>query len=123
MRLRGRHRADPIDAYRPGDVFDALLAEIVESKAQPVAYLLVHRARDQYRSRLGQGFEPRRDINAITVEVLAVDDHVAEIDADAELDAHVGRFGRIALGHSALHLDGAAHGIDDAGKFHQHPVA
>jgi len=28
-----------------------------------------------------------------------------------------------ALGHRLLHLDRAAHRIDDAGKFDQHPVA
>ena len=32
-------------------------------------------------------FEPRGDVDAVAEDVVAVDDHVAEIDADAELDA------------------------------------
>ena len=30
---------------------------------------------------------------------------------------------RLAVGHPALHLAGAAHRVDDAGEFHQHAVA
>ena len=29
----------------------------------------------------------------------------------------------VALGHAALNVDGAAHGIDHADEFHQHSVA
>ena len=45
------------------------------------------------------------------------------IDADAEFDAPVGRHVGVALRHSALHLDGAAHRIDDAGELDQDAVA
>ena len=31
---------------------------------------------------IGQGFDPRRDVDAVAIEVDALDDHVAEIDAD-----------------------------------------
>jgi hypothetical protein len=50
------------------------------------------------------------------------DDDVAEIDADAEFDAPVGRKDSVALGHRALHRDGATHCVDDAGEFDQQPV-
>ena len=73
--------------------------------------------------RLGQGFDPRGDVDAVAVDVVALDDHVAEIDADAQLDAVVRRDIRVPLGHRLLHLDRAAHRIDDAGKLHQHAVA
>jgi hypothetical protein len=29
-----------------------------------------------------QGFDPRRDVDAVAIEVVTLDDHVAEIDAD-----------------------------------------
>src|SRR6266446_9003691 len=74
-------------------------------------------------SRIGQGFDPRRDVDAVAVEVVALDDHVAEIDADAQLDAAVRRDTRVPLGHRLLHRDRATHRIDDAGKLHQHAVA
>jgi hypothetical protein len=31
---------------------------------------------------VGQGFDPRGDVDAVPIEVLAFDDHVAEVDAD-----------------------------------------
>ena len=50
-------------------------------------------------------------------------DHVAEMDADAKLDAALGRHAGVALDKAALHLDGAAHGIDHAAKLDQAAVA
>jgi hypothetical protein len=61
-------------------------------------------------------------VDAVAIKVVALDDHVAEIDADAPFDAIVRRDTRVTLGHYLLHLDGAAHRIDDTGKFHQQPV-
>src|SRR5262249_21702070 len=50
-------------------------------------------------------------------------DDVAEIDADPQLHAAVlGKRG-VARLHALLHLDGALHGVDDAGEFDQHAVA
>jgi hypothetical protein len=60
---------------------------------------------------------------AVAIEVIAFDDHVAEIDADAQLDAALRRDAGVSLEHRLLHRDRAAHRIDDAGKFHQHAVA
>jgi hypothetical protein len=56
-------------------------------------------------------------------EVVALDDHVAEVDSDAQLDAVFRRDIRVSPGHRLLHRDRAAHRIDDAGKFHQQAVA
>ena len=64
-------------------------------------------------------FQPRRDVDAVAEDVVALDDDVADIDADAKLDAPVLGDVGVALGHAALHLDGAAHGIDHAGEFDQ----
>src|SRR6516225_3446689 len=72
--------------------------------------------------RIGQGLDPCGDVDAVAIEFVALDDHVAEIDADAQLDAAVRRDIRVALGHRLLHLDRAAHRIDDAGKLYQHAV-
>ena len=38
------------------------------------------------------------------------------MNADAELDAALGRHAGISLDHAVLHLDGAAHGVDHAAK-------
>jgi hypothetical protein len=52
-----------------------------------------------------------------------LDDDVAEIDADAELDAALFRDTVIAQCHRALQRDSAAHRIDDAGELDEEPVA
>ena len=66
---------------------------------------------------------PRRDIHPVAENVVLFNDHVAEVDADAEPDppllGHVG----LAVAHSSLDLRGAPHGIYNARKFHQETVA
>ena len=74
-------------------------------------------------ARVRQSFQTSGHVHAVAENVAILDDDVADIDADAELDPAVRRHFRIALGHSALDVDGAAHGIDDAGELGQQPVA
>ena len=45
------------------------------------------------------------------------------MDADAKLDATIGRQTSVALDHAVLQLDGAAHGIDYAAEFDDSAVA
>ncbi len=54
---------------------------------------------------------------------LALDDDVAEVDADAEGHSATGRQAGIAPGFGALHVDRTAKSIDDAVEFDQQPVA
>ena len=115
-----RHR---VSAHRPCNVLDVLLAHIRERVGELVADLIPHDAADTDPARLGEGFEPRGDVDAIAKDVVVVDDDVAEIDADAEFDAlalgHIG----VALGYPALDLGRTAHRIDDALELDEHPVA
>ena len=74
--------------------------------------------------RLRDAFQPRSDVDAVTHQVaVALLDHIAEMDADAELDAPFGRQSGVALDHAVLHLDGAAHGVDHATKFDKRAIA
>jgi hypothetical protein len=45
------------------------------------------------------------------------------MNADAELDAALGRHAGVALDHAVLHFDGAAHGVNDAAELDQDAVA
>ncbi len=74
-------------------------------------------------ARVGQTLQPVGDVDAVAVDVVALDDHVAEIDADAELKPAIGRNVGIALGLGALDLDRAAQRIDHAVELDQQPVA
>ena len=58
-------------ADRPGDVLDLLLAHVVEGEVELVAHLVAHDAADADPARLRQGFQPRRDIDAVAVDVVA----------------------------------------------------
>jgi len=112
-----------VDPHRAGDVLDLLLAQILKGEGQPVANVIVNGTGDEHPAGIGQRLYASGDIDAIAVEVVALDDHIAEIDADAQLDAAVRPDSGIALGHRLLHRDRAAHRVDDAGELDQQAVA
>ena len=94
-----------------------LLTKIGEPFLQPVTHLAIGVLRETDAARISDAFKARGDIDAVAHQVaVALLDHVAEMDADAELDAALGRQASIALDHAVLDLDGAAHGIDDASE-------
>ena len=114
---------DPIGSDRTRDVLDLLLAQVLERKSELVAHLVARHPADADPARLRQGFEACRDIDAVPEYVALVDDDVADIDADAEFDAAVGRHIGVPFGHPVLDFDGAAHRVDDTGKLGQQSVA
>ena len=67
--------------------------------------------------------QPRRHVDAVAVNIVAINGNVAEIDADAEGQAPVlvDRF--VAPRHAELNGDGAVDGADHAREFQQQPVA
>ena len=72
----------------------------------------------------GNAFQSRGDVDAIAHQIaVALLDHIAEMDADAELDAALGRKAGVALDHTVLHFDGTAHGIDHAAELNDSSVA
>jgi hypothetical protein len=44
------------------------------------------RVGDEDAAEIGQGFDARGDVDTVAIEVVALDDHIAEIDADAQFD-------------------------------------
>ena len=50
-------------------------------------------------------------------------DDVAQMNADAEFDAALGRQAGVALDHAVLHFDGAAHGVDHAAELDENAVS
>src|SRR5207245_9191869 len=100
----------------PRDVLDALLADVVERVRKLLADVIVHGAADADAARFRKRLQPCGDVDAVAVDVVAVYDHVAEIDPDAKADAAVLRDIGVAVDHCSLHLDCAAHRIYDARK-------
>ena len=76
------------------------------------------------RAGLRDAFEPRSDIDAVAHQIaVALLDDVAEVDADAELDASVIGNAGVALDHAALQFDRAADCVDDAAELDDRAVA
>src|SRR5262249_12019998 len=78
---------------------------------------------DADAARFSQGLKARGDIDTVAEDVVVVDDDVAEIDADAEIDAPLRLHAGITCGNLALHLDRATNRIDHARKFAEQTVA
>src|SRR5262245_7010293 len=73
-------------------------------------------------ARICQRLKASRDIDAISINIVAIDDDIAYVDAYAKFNALVYRDTGIALGHTALNVNGAAHCIDHADELYQHPI-
>ena len=99
-----------------GDVLDLLRTEILECKTQLVEHLIAHHATCADSARLGQRLEPRGDIDAVAKDVVAIDDDVADVDADTKIDPLLGRDTGIAFSHASLNVHGAPYRIDNAWK-------
>ena len=85
--------------------------------------LLVNSLRDADGAGLGESLKAGGDVDAITEDVVAVDDHVAEIDTDPQFETSVRRDRVVDRRDRPLHLDGAVHRVDDTRKIRQQAVA
>src|SRR5205085_10765345 len=110
-------------SYRPGNVFEVLVAEVVKVQLEPVADMVAHGARYADLARFGDPFQSGRDIHPVTVDVAVLHDYVPEIDADAELYPLTLRRSGIALGHPALDGDRASDGFDYAWELDKKAVS
>jgi hypothetical protein len=106
-----------------GDVLHRPLAEIGEGVGQPVADLLVDRGGDADRARLGQALQPGGEVDAVAQDVLAVDHHVAEMDADPQLQPLVRGAPGLVPGDGALDLDRGLDGVCHRPELHEGTIA
>ena len=102
--------------HRFGNVFQTALTDILKWNLDDLANLIVNGLRDADASGLGKLLEADRDVHAGSVQVIVLADHIAQIDADAELHLLLLRNRSIALRNLVLDLDGAADRLDDAGE-------
>ena len=113
----------PEHSYCARDVFYGLLTKISESDRQLVPNLLVRRPGDTYSTGLAQRFQPRGNIDAVAVNIVTVNNDIADVDADPEDDTLVRWNSHISPDHAALNVYRATHRIDHARKLYQHAVA
>ena len=89
----------------PVDVLQVLVAHVLEDEVELVADMVAHRAGHGDAAGPGDAFEPRGDIDPVAKDVVVLDDHVAKVDADAELDPAVLRHVGVAGSHLALDVE------------------
>ena len=124
LRLRWDADLQRIDSYRLGDVLELGRAEIDDGEIEPRFHLPVGVLGKTDRARFGDPFQPGGDIDAVAHQVaVALFDDVAQMNADAELDAAFCRHARVALDHGGLHFDRAAHRVDHAAKLDDPAIA
>jgi hypothetical protein len=99
-----RGETNPIDPNRSSDVFEALIAQIVECEIEPPRGILLDTSRNANPAGFGKSFEPGRNIHAVAEDVLILDHDISDIDPDAEFEAVV-RCAGIAFSHAALPFD------------------
>jgi len=114
---------DAVDAHRPGDVFETLLAHVDELGIDLAAHLAVGIFRDANATGFGNALQPTRDIDPVAVEIAAFNDDVAEIEANPEGDAVILCDAGVSLGHPVLNLDCAANRVHDARELGQEAIA
>jgi len=108
---------------RVGDVLQPLFAQVDELGGHCAAYVPPRLGGDADPTWRSETFEARGNIDAVTVDVVRRDDHVAEIDADAKLGAAILRQHRVAREKVPLHFQRAAHRIDDAAELDESAIA
>src|ERR1700751_5197902 len=102
-----------------GDIFDDLLAYILEWVGQLVADVIPHRSRDADPAGLSKGFQACCDVHTVSEDVVFLHDHIPDIDTDTEYDTPLVRQIGLAVDHPALHLDRTAYCINDTREFRQ----
>ncbi len=100
-----------------------MIAEIVEREIQFRADCFVNQSRNHHGAGFREALQSGRDIHPVAVDIVVLDDHVAEIDADTKPNPPALGNIRVALRHSVLKRDGASHRVDDAGEFRDQAIA
>ena len=108
---------------RIGDVLQALLSEIDEIGGYRSPHMTPDIGGDADAARRGEALEARRDIDAVAVNVVRRHDDVAEIDADAQIDAAVLRQPGVPREDDPLHVQGTAHRFDHIAELDESPAA
>ena len=103
--------------------FQALLADIDEDGRHLAPHLPPSILRNRDATRFSDSLDPRRDVDAVAKNILAVDDNVADIDPDPEPDRIDFGAAGIVLPKLSLNFDGASDGVHGAREFHQRAIA
>jgi hypothetical protein len=100
-----------------------LSAHILEAALNLAPNLPVSIVGNANPTRLCDPFETHRNIDPVTKDIVAFDDNIANVNADAKFDPFVLQDIGILLCHAALDFVGTSHGVDHAGELNESAVA
>ena len=104
-----------------GEVLDRVLAQVFKNRRHALAQHGLHGMRHRERTRAGQAFQPRGDVDAVTVHrAVGLFDHVADMDTNAELQPAVCR--GTVFSQYLLHGQRGLHSRHGTVKHRQHRV-
>jgi hypothetical protein len=112
----GNRHAYGVSANRLGDILDTMAAKWTVTDSELVPDLLIDGVGDTYGARLCKCLKAGGNVDAITKDVVSIDDNVPEIDTYPQFETALRRDKIVDGTRGALHLDGAVQRIDDARK-------
>jgi len=77
------HGARRKHMHRRFDILDRVFAHVVEFAGDFAPHLIAHDARERHAADRRERLDTRSDIDAFAIDVVALDDHLAQIDADS----------------------------------------
>ena len=98
------------------------LAHINELGPDLASNMIVGRRRDADTPGLCDALEPGRDVDAIAKDIVRLDDHVADVDANTEYKAPIFCLSGGEISNAVLKMPGRSHRFDRAGELGQKPV-
>ena len=122
LRAGGRIKANPVDMDRFGDVLHRLAAKIVERDIEAAADIIMHARRNANPARIVHRLDTRGDVDPVAEDILALDDDVADVDAETEEYPLIVRQPGITLRDAALNIHGVRHGVDGTGELDQRAI-
>jgi hypothetical protein len=84
--------------------------------------MIADRARCADPAGFGQSLQSGGHVHPVAVDIIALDDDVADIDSDPEYDALFLWYARVPLRHPTLDRDGTRGGLNDARELDQDTV-
>ena len=116
-------RNDAKRRYWLGYVLDLLGADVLESNRQLVLNLIEGATRNTDAAWFCLTLQPGRYVDPVAIQIIALDHHVANIDADAEF--HLVFFGQLRVFDPELFLDrdGTAYRLDRAAELSDDAIA
>src|SRR6516164_4814958 len=123
MNCRARFFRDRgIDPDRICNVLEVPLTQINELDPDLASNMTIDGRRNANATRLGNPFKPRRDVDVVTEDIVRLDDHIANIDSNAEQNARVFWIIDCQVANTLLELGCSPNSRDSTRKFCQQSV-